>query len=225
MLRLQVRQVRLAERTADIVQMELDVVALLGVERAEQITSELFAIGTAQPPPPPDSAHGMLAAIVFLDQRAQLRTETVGLMVLRGYSYKNLNRRSDALRVFEALASVGNRDGIRALGDMRDDGLLTLEFPYFEHTEPRICESSGTYVSTEQVFTNNVTHEWNHGLGEIVMALLDTGMELTLLEEHASVPWDPLPGQMVEVGGGEMQLADRPERLPASYTLQARRVP
>ncbi|QRM57966.1 cellulose synthase [Sinorhizobium sp. BG8] len=59
--------------------------------------------------------------LLFLDQRAQLRTETVGLMVLRGYSYKNLNRRSDALRVFEALASVGNRDGIRALGDMREE--------------------------------------------------------------------------------------------------------
>jgi SAM-dependent methyltransferase len=135
-------------------------------------------------------------------------------------------------QVVAALLRPGGRLHMReahpvlwSLGDVRDDGLLALEFSYFEHTEPRICESSGTYVSTEQVFTNNVTHEWNHGLGEIVMALLDAGMELTLLEEHASVPWNPLPGQMVEVGGGEMQLADRPERLPASYTLQARRIP
>ena len=73
------------------------------------------------------------------------------------------------------------------------------------------------------MFTQNVTHEWNHGLGEIFTALLDAGMELTLLEEHLSVPWDAMPGQMIDIGGGEMRLTDRPERMPHSYTLQARR--
>jgi hypothetical protein len=29
---------------------------------------------------------------------------------------------------------------------------------------------------------------------------------------------------MTDVGGGEYRLTDRPERLPHSYTLQARRV-
>ena len=42
-----------------------------------------------------------------------------------------------------------------------------------------------------------------------------------MLEEHDSVPWDALPGQMTEIGGGEFRLTDRPERLPHSYTLQA----
>ncbi|MEZ4595463.1 MAG: hypothetical protein R3C32_00790 [Chloroflexota bacterium] len=37
---------------------------------------------------------------------------------------------------------------------------------------------------------------WNHGLGEIVTALLDAGMRITMLEEHDSVPWDALPGRM-----------------------------
>ena len=45
--------------------------------------------------------------------------------------------------------------------------------------------------------------EWNHGLGEIVGALLAAGMRLTALVEHQSVPWNALPGLMVEVGGGE----------------------
>ena len=52
-------------------------------------------------------------------------------------------------------------------------------------------------------------------------ALLDTGMVLTGLVEHDSVPWNALPGQMVELDDGEWR--DRPERLPHSYTLQARR--
>jgi SAM-dependent methyltransferase len=110
-----------------------------------------------------------------------------------------------------------------SLADPRPDGLLALEYPYFEQREPTVWDEGGTYVQTDQVFTHNLTHEWNHGLGEIVTALFDAGLELTALEEHDSVPWDAIPGQMTAIGGGEFRLSDRPERLPHSYTLQARR--
>jgi SAM-dependent methyltransferase len=110
-----------------------------------------------------------------------------------------------------------------SLADPRPDGLLALEYPYFEQREPTVWDEGGTYVQTDQVFTHNLTHEWNHGLGEIVTALFDAGLELTALEEHDSVPWDAMPGQMTAIGGGEFRLSDRPERLPHSYTLQARR--
>ena len=53
--------------------------------------------------------------------------------------------------------------------------------------------------------------------------MLAAGLELTALEEHDSVPWDALPGQMTDIGGGEFRLTDRPERLPHTYTLQARK--
>ena len=110
-----------------------------------------------------------------------------------------------------------------SLADPRPDGLLALEYPYFEQRAPTVWDEGGTYVQTDQVFTHNLTHEWNHGLGEIVTALFDAGLELTALEEHDSVPWDAMPGQMTAIGGGEFRLSDRPERLPHSYTLQARR--
>jgi SAM-dependent methyltransferase len=110
-----------------------------------------------------------------------------------------------------------------SVADPRPDGLVVLEFPYFEQAEPTVWDEGGTYVQTDHVFTHNVTHEWNHGLGEIVSALFAAGLELTALEEHDSVPWDALPGQMTSIGGGEFRLSDRPERLPHSYTLQARR--
>ena len=111
-----------------------------------------------------------------------------------------------------------------SLADPRPDGLLALEYPYFEQRAPTVWDEGGTYVQTDQVFTHNLTHEWNHGLGEIVTALFDAGLELTALEEHDSVPWDAMPGQMTAIGGGEFRLSDRPERLPHSYTLQARRL-
>ena len=111
-----------------------------------------------------------------------------------------------------------------AIDPLRTDGLVAIEYPYFETAEAVILddgeEHGTTYVETDQVFVTRVTHEWNHGLGEIVTALLEAGMELTMLEEHRSVPWEGLPG-MADRGDGEWQLVDRPERLPHSYTLQA----
>jgi hypothetical protein len=68
-----------------------------------------------------------------------------------------------------------------------------------------------------------VTHEWNHGLGEIITALLEQDLRITGFVEHQSVPWDALPGQMTKIGNGEYQLTDRPERVPHTYTLQASR--
>jgi SAM-dependent methyltransferase len=104
----------------------------------------------------------------------------------------------------------------------RDDGLLVLEYSYVEPPEPDLDESDGTYVETDATFTANRAYSWNHGLGEIVTALLDRGMRLTMLVEHDSVPWNPFDGPGFEpVGDGEYRLVDRPWRLPHTYTLQA----
>lgn len=103
----------------------------------------------------------------------------------------------------------------------RTDDLLVLQEPYFEQERPQVYTETGTYVDTDAVFTRNVTHEWNHGLGEIVSAVLEHGLTVTGLIEHDTVPWDALPGRMRKVAGGEWQLTDRPERLPHTYTLTA----
>jgi SAM-dependent methyltransferase len=108
-----------------------------------------------------------------------------------------------------------------SLADVGPDGLLIVDLPYFERQEPMIFDEPGTYVETETTFHHNLTHEWNHGLGEIVTALLDSGMDVTMLVEHDSVPWDALPGHMEHTEFGEWRLKDRPWRLPHSYTLQA----
>src|SRR4029077_12690738 len=59
-----------------------------------------------------------------------------------------------------------------SMDDPRPDGLLAVEYPYFEREEAMVFDEGGTYVDTDAVFTHNRTHEWNHGLGEIVTALM-----------------------------------------------------
>jgi len=105
--------------------------------------------------------------------------------------------------------------------DERITDRLAVEFAYFERPEPLVWEDATTYVQTDATFTANVTHTFSHGLGEIVTALLAAGLDLTMFEEHQSVPWEALPGQMRRVEHNEWQLADRPWRLPHSYTLHA----
>ncbi|MFI7576008.1 class I SAM-dependent methyltransferase [Micromonospora sp. NPDC049497] len=131
-------------------------------------------------------------------------------------------------QVVAALLRPGGRLFLReghpmlwALDDARDDGLLTVEHPYFERPEPTEWDEPGTYVETDATFTHNRTYEWNHGLGEVVTALLDVGFRLTMLVEHDSAPWDALPGRTTADEHGEHRLRDRPWRLPQTYTLQA----
>ncbi|GAA2395257.1 class I SAM-dependent methyltransferase [Dactylosporangium salmoneum] len=112
-----------------------------------------------------------------------------------------------------------------SIDETRGDGVLAVDYPYFEREDPLVSDDGTTYVPTETKFVNTVTHQWNHGLGEIVGALLGEGLELTMLQEHDSCPWDPMPGFCVGDEHGEYRLADRPERLPLTYTLQARKRP
>ncbi|WP_040676815.1 cellulose synthase [Rhizobium mesoamericanum] len=58
-------------------------------------------------------------ALIFLDQRAQLRQEPIDLMVLRGYAYLHMKMYGDAERIFTAAAATGSKDANRGLADLR----------------------------------------------------------------------------------------------------------
>ncbi|MFJ2366665.1 class I SAM-dependent methyltransferase [Pseudomonas sp. NPDC087697] len=107
-----------------------------------------------------------------------------------------------------------------SINEDREDA-LSVELAYFEREEPLVWDDDSTYVETDVSLKASVTHVWNHGLGEIITALLTHGLEITGLVEHQSIPWDALPGQMVCDDNGEYRLKEAPWRLPLSYTLQA----
>ena len=105
--------------------------------------------------------------------------------------------------------------------DENQQDRLTVAYSYWEQAEPFVEVSDETYVPTEVQFTQNLSHSWNHSLGEVVTALLDVGLQLTMLVEHDSVPWEALPGQMQLDDAGEYRLTECPERVAMSYTVQA----
>ena len=106
------------------------------------------------------------------------------------------------------------------LADPRPDGLVLVEFPYFETAGVRFSEPV-SYVPHDEPLTSHDIVHFNHGLAQIMTALMNAGMAITAFEEHDSVPWNPLGDAMEDVGHGEYRLRSAPERLAATYTLQA----
>ena len=106
------------------------------------------------------------------------------------------------------------------LADPRPDGLVVVEFPYFETGAVHFSEPL-SYVPHDEPLTSPDIVHFNHGLAQVITALMSAGMSLTAIEEHDSVPWNPLEDAMEQVGGGEYRLRQSPERLAATYTLQA----
>ena len=108
-----------------------------------------------------------------------------------------------------------------SLCDPRPDGLLVVEYPYFEVEGGTPFSEASSYVDHDGELASPDIVSFNHGLAEVVNALWAAGMQLTLFEEHRSVPWNVAGEAMVEDETGEWTLRDQPERLAATYTMGA----
>lgn len=108
-----------------------------------------------------------------------------------------------------------------AMCDPRADGLLVLEYPYFE-TAGTVFVEHDSYVGSGVVAAPESV-SFNHGLGEIFTALTAAGLTVTALEEHREVPWNPLGEAMIPSVDFEEEyvLASGSDRMPMTYTLQA----
>ncbi len=68
-------------------------------------------------------------------------------------------------------------------------GELRLVYPYWEHEDPFRFEVKGSYADPDADVVGQTEHSWDHGLGEIVSALIDAGLEIRSLVEHPFLDW------------------------------------
>jgi SAM-dependent methyltransferase len=137
---------------------------------------------------------------------------------------------ADWARIVAGLLAPGGRLYLReghpvlwSLDYDRDDGLLVLDWPYFEAAGPQREEDPSTYTDGDAAVDAPVTYETNHGLAEIVQAVLDAGLTLTRMEEHTFVEWPALPGMVEDpqVPGRFRLPEEQRHALPLMYTLEA----
>ncbi len=134
-------------------------------------------------------------------------------------------------RVVGALVRPGGAFYIReghpmayALDDSDDIPMdvLQLKYPYFETVEPMTFDDADTYVDTAGVqLTHSRSHEWNHGIGEVFMALTNAGLRVDLLEEHRFLDWRLIPHQIER--DELFHLPDHQlDMVPMMYSMAAR---
>lgn len=104
--------------------------------------------------------------------------------------------------------------------DPESDLELRLRFPYGEQHEPVTLDGDQSYIGDGTPLTHTITHEWSHGLGEIVQGALDAGLVIDGLQEHYYTEWRMFPSAIKEAPGRYV-LPEAPERLPLLFTLRA----
>jgi SAM-dependent methyltransferase len=101
------------------------------------------------------------------------------------------------------------------------DDDLTVAYAYF-HDEPVVWDEPGTYADMTAKTVNNRCYEWNHGIGAVVTAIIDAGLQVELLHEHEITEFQRWP--MLVLGeDGRYRLPDGTPSMPLMYSLLARR--
>jgi SAM-dependent methyltransferase len=101
-------------------------------------------------------------------------------------------------------------------------GELRLAYPYWEHPEPLVFPVKGSYADRDADVGTQTEHSWDHGLGEIVTALIDAGLRIETLIEHPFLDWSA--DFLVEAEPGRYVLpADAGGELPLMFSLRARK--
>ena len=101
-------------------------------------------------------------------------------------------------------------------------GELRLTYPYWEHREPLTFAVKGSYADPDADVGDLTEHSWDHGLGEIVTALVDAGLRIDKLIEHPFLEWKVDFLVEEEVDGDRWVLPQgTPGELPLMFSLLA----
>lgn len=99
---------------------------------------------------------------------------------------------------------------------MMDNNFSKLTYRYF-NSEPIIEEPEGTYTDPDADIQGKII-SWNHGLAEIIQALLNQGLHLQQFEEFDYSPYDCF-NHTVNVGERMWRIKHLDDKLPMMYTL------
>lgn len=103
------------------------------------------------------------------------------------------------------------------------DQSLVMRYPYFETESPLRWDDVEDYADERAELKNPVFYEWNHGLGEIVNAVIATSLRLEFLNEqnwsvYRATPWM----EETERGIYRLPVPDR-QNIPLMFSLRASR--
>jgi SAM-dependent methyltransferase len=101
-----------------------------------------------------------------------------------------------------------------------EPGQLDLVYPYWAHRAPLAFDNLGSYADPDAPVTVPMEFGWDHGLGEIVTALIEAGLRIESLREYPFVDWKL--DFLVEAPDGSWRLPESVKgELPLFFSLLA----
>ena len=103
---------------------------------------------------------------------------------------------------------------------MMSDDFSRIQYRYFQ--DEAIVEESDTTYTDGQMSKSMRSVGWNHGLAEVVQALLKQGLRLDSLEEFDYSPYNAFPN-VIERAKGEYVWESVKQKVPYVFSLKMRK--
>ena len=105
------------------------------------------------------------------------------------------------------------------VGVLDDDG-IALEYPYFnDQDNPIKLDEHGSYANPEADF-RHPSYVWNHGIGEIISALISSGFKIEFLHEFPFSTWKCWQF-LQEREPGRFYHITNPKLIPLMFSIRA----
>lgn len=99
---------------------------------------------------------------------------------------------------------------------MFDEDFESVKYRYFN--ENAIIDEEGTYTDGDDITTKNIS--WNHGMSEVIMALIKSGLSIKEMNEFDYSPYNCFSGTK-EISKGKFIIEKLGSKIPMVYSLLA----
>lgn len=104
---------------------------------------------------------------------------------------------------------------------MFDEEFTHIKY-YYDNREVIITENEGTYTDRNADIKGK-EYSWNHGISEVLNALINAGLKIEFFNEHMYSPY-PCFRNVVETEKGKWHIKGMEGKIPMVYSLRARKV-
>ena len=103
---------------------------------------------------------------------------------------------------------------------MFDDDFTHIKYHY-DNKELIVMEDQPTYTGDKKEITGK-EYSWNHGISEVLNALINAGLKIEFFNEHTFSPYSNFKNS-VETGTGKWHIKGMEGKIPMVYSLRARK--
>jgi hypothetical protein len=107
-----------------------------------------------------------------------------------------------------------------SLGTVLDESSERITYGYFDDVDNPIVSDDGATYTDGGTLASTKSYEWNHSIGEIVMALIGRGLVLDSLIEHDWTLFQEFPWLVEDESGLSVIPEERPG-IPLSFSILA----